>query len=60
MKQNSLSEIMHIDNARVLLYLGDQVSTDHISPAGSISRTCPAAKYLTQKGYNKELYYTSR
>ncbi|CAF0901250.1 unnamed protein product [Adineta ricciae] len=49
-KQNTLSNTISIENARVLLYLGDQVSTDHISPAGSISRTCPAAKYLTQKG----------
>jgi aconitate hydratase len=49
-KQNALSETISINNARVLLYLGDKVSTDHISPAGSISRTCPAAKYLTQKG----------
>jgi len=49
-KQNSLTTLVSIQNARVLLYLGDNVSTDHISPAGSISRTCPAAKYLTQKG----------
>ncbi|XP_063305495.1 iron-responsive element-binding protein 2 [Pelobates fuscus] len=38
-----------IERAHVLLYLGDSVTTDHISPAGSISRTSPAAKYLTQK-----------
>jgi aconitate hydratase len=49
-QKNTLSKIICINNARVLLYLGDNVSTDHISPAGSISRTCPAAKYLTQKG----------
>lgn len=39
-----------ITNARVLLYLGDSVTTDHISPAGSISRTSPAARYLAQRG----------
>ncbi|XP_075432178.1 iron-responsive element-binding protein 2 isoform X2 [Ascaphus truei] len=39
-----------IERAHVLLYLGDAVTTDHISPAGSISRTSPAAKYLMQKG----------
>ncbi|CAF3899779.1 unnamed protein product [Adineta steineri] len=55
-KQNSLSKTICIDNARVLLYLGDEVSTDHISPAGSISRTCPAAKYLTQKGITPRDY----
>nr|XP_023013723.1 cytoplasmic aconitate hydratase-like [Leptinotarsa decemlineata] len=37
-------------NARVLLMLGDSVTTDHISPAGSIGRTSPAARYLAQRG----------
>ncbi|KAG8576403.1 hypothetical protein GDO81_009848 [Engystomops pustulosus] len=40
-----------IERAHVLLYLGDSVTTDHISPAGSISRTSPAAKYLIQRKY---------
>jgi aconitate hydratase len=35
-----------IENARVLALLGDSVTTDHISPAGSIRRDGPAAKYL--------------
>ncbi|RWS31096.1 cytoplasmic aconitate hydratase-like isoform X1 [Leptotrombidium deliense] len=39
-----------INNARVLLFLGDSVTTDHISPAGSIARNSPAAKYLTDRG----------
>ncbi|KFO05003.1 Iron-responsive element-binding protein 2, partial [Balearica regulorum gibbericeps] len=39
-----------IENAHVLLYLGDCVTTDHISPAGSIARSSAAAKYLTNKG----------
>lgn len=39
-----------IKNAKVLLFLGDSVTTDHISPAGSIGRTSPAARYLAQKG----------
>ncbi|XP_044752887.1 cytoplasmic aconitate hydratase-like [Coccinella septempunctata] len=39
-----------ITSARVLLLLGDSVTTDHISPAGSIGRTSPAARYLAQKG----------
>lgn len=39
-----------IENAHVLLYLGDAVTTDHISPAGSISRSSAAAKYLTNRG----------
>jgi len=39
-----------IKNAHVLLYLGDSITTDHISPAGNIARTSPAAKYLTEHG----------
>jgi aconitate hydratase len=35
-----------IHGARVLALLGDSVTTDHISPAGSIARTSPAAQYL--------------
>lgn len=31
--------------------LGDSVTTDHISPAGSIARNSPAARYLTSRGY---------
>ena len=30
--------------------VGDSVTTDHISPAGAISRTSPAAKYLQERG----------
>ncbi|KAF4017905.1 hypothetical protein G4228_009478 [Cervus hanglu yarkandensis] len=39
-----------IENAHVLLYLGDSITTDHISPAGSIARSSAAAKYLTNRG----------
>ncbi len=38
--------LQDIENARVLAILGDSVTTDHISPAGSIRRDGPAAKYL--------------
>ncbi|KAG7473303.1 hypothetical protein MATL_G00094330 [Megalops atlanticus] len=38
-----------IENAHALLFLGDMVTTDHISPAGSIARVSPAAKYLISK-----------
>lgn len=38
-----------IENANALLFLGDKVTTDHISPAGSIARASSAAKYLTSK-----------
>lgn len=36
-----------IKNARVLLNLGDSITTDHISPAGSIARNSPAGMILT-------------
>jgi aconitate hydratase len=39
-----------ISGARVLAVLGDSVTTDHISPAGSIASNSPAAKYLIGKG----------
>ena len=39
-----------ISGARVLLNLGDSVTTDHISPAGSIPRNSPAARYLASRG----------
>jgi len=39
-----------IRSARCLLLLGDSVTTDHISPAGSIARNSPAARYLAGRG----------
>merc|ERR1712096_64707 len=39
-----------IKSAHVLLNLGDSVTTDHISPAGSIPRNSPAARYLASRG----------
>ena len=37
-------------DARVLVMLGDSVTTDHISPAGSIARTSPAGEWLVERG----------
>lgn len=45
-----LPEIKPIVNARCLLNFGDSVTTDHISPAGSIARNSPAARYLAERG----------
>ncbi len=42
--------IADIRGARVLAVLGDSVTTDHISPAGNISKSSPAAKYLIAQG----------
>lgn len=43
----SKNSIKDIKSARILAIFGDSITTDHISPAGSISKTSPAAKYLT-------------
>jgi aconitate hydratase len=42
--------VADIRNAKLLALLGDSVTTDHISPAGDISRSSPAAKYLMSLG----------
>jgi aconitate hydratase len=42
--------LVDIKGARALAVLGDSVTTDHISPAGNISKTSPAAKYLIAQG----------
>lgn len=49
-KELNLSSISKISNAKALLHLGDSVSTDMISPAGAISRTSPAYRFLTERG----------
>jgi len=45
--------VTDISGARVLARLGDSVTTDHISPAGSIKVDSPAGKYLAENGVEK-------
>jgi aconitate hydratase len=45
--------IQPISGARVLVRLGDSVTTDHISPAGSIPKDSPAARYLNEHGVER-------
>ncbi len=45
--------VTDIGGARVLAKLGDSVTTDHISPAGSIKSDSPAGKYLTEHGVDR-------
>lgn len=45
-----LPKLTSVEKANVLLFLGDSVTTDHISPAGSIARNSPAARFLSQNG----------
>ncbi|WP_121252801.1 aconitate hydratase [Nocardioides ferulae] len=42
--------VTDIEGARVLLKLGDSVTTDHISPAGAIKKDSPAGRYLAEHG----------
>jgi aconitate hydratase len=44
------SPVSDIEGARVLAMVGDSVTTDHISPAGSIGPDTPAGRYLTEHG----------
>ncbi len=45
--------VQDISGAKVLAKLGDSVTTDHISPAGSIKSTAPAGLYLTEHGIER-------
>ncbi len=49
MPKEAPATVSDIEGARILALLGDSITTDHISPAGSIARTSPAAEYL--QGY---------
>lgn len=46
--------VSDISGARVLLKLGDSVTTDHISPAGAIKQDSPAGKYLLEHGVERK------
>lgn len=50
---NEPAPFQNIEHARVLLMLGDSITTDHISPAGSFSESSAAGKYLLSKGVQK-------
>ena len=45
-----VADPVDIRRARVLAYLGDSVTTDHISPAGAIAEDSPAGRYLVERG----------
>ncbi len=49
-----IAPITPISGARVLALLGDSVTTDHISPAGSIASTSPAGRYLLDRGVERK------
>jgi aconitate hydratase len=49
-EDGTVKALADIKGARMLAMLGDSITTDHISPAGNISKTSPAAKYLKDHG----------
>jgi aconitate hydratase len=51
--QQEPSPVTDIEGARVLAMLGDSVTTDHISPAGSIKADSPAGRYLQEHGVGR-------
>jgi len=51
-----VAELKPIEGAKVLLKLGDSVTTDHISPAGAIPEDGPAGQYLKGKGVKKSQF----
>ncbi|MDT7861284.1 MAG: aconitate hydratase AcnA [Saccharolobus sp.] len=53
-------ELKDIINARILLLLGDKITTDHISPAGPITPDSPAGLYLRQLGVTELNTYGAR
>ena len=50
MQRQPRERVDDIDGLRVIAILGDSVTTDHISPAGSIKKDSPAGQYLVEKG----------
>jgi aconitate hydratase len=50
--------VSDITEAYCLLNLGDSITTDHISPAGTIARNSPGARYLEQKGVESRDFNT--
>lgn len=56
MSVDDSGDISPVRSARCLVKLGDSVTTDHISPAGSIKKDSPAGKYLIEKGVPVSLF----
>ncbi len=53
-----VQEVIEVRDARALALLGDFVTTDHISPAGSIAKDSPAARYLLERGVDPKDFNT--
>jgi aconitate hydratase len=62
MSREAPESVADLAGMRAIAVLGDSITTDHISPAGSIKMNSPAGKYLTEKGVEVRLFnsYGSR
>ncbi|MFN3730250.1 MAG: aconitate hydratase AcnA [Fimbriimonadaceae bacterium] len=62
MEREAPARVQDLTGLRALALLGDSVTTDHISPAGSIKANSPAGQYLTQHGVEPRMFnsYGSR
>lgn len=54
MKADAPSSVEEITSARAIALLGDSITTDHISPAGSIKKDSPAGRYLIEHGVDQK------
>ena len=54
MRQEPATSVPDVKGARILALLGDSITTDHISPAGNIAKTSPAANYLMGRGVEQK------
>ncbi len=62
MQPDPPTSVADVRHARVLLYLGDSITTDHISPAGAIRAQSPAGQWLLEHGVTQQEFnsYGSR
>lgn len=56
--QKELAKWQPVKDAHVLALFGDSITTDHISPAGNISMSSPAARFLKERGIEKKDFNT--
>ena len=56
--QKELAKWQPVKDAHILALFGDSITTDHISPAGNISMSSPAARFLKERGIEKKDFNT--
>ena len=56
MSRTAPERVSDVHGLRALAVLGDSITTDHISPAGSIKLNSPAGKYLTERGVEARMF----